>query len=57
MLKTVKNGSGIRVDPHPPVFSKFPHFPVFSANVPYITFIFKIYRYRPDNIESDDDDD
>ena len=28
MLKTVKNGSGIRVDP-PPVFSKFPHFPVF----------------------------
>ena len=28
MLKTVKNGSGIGVDP-PPVFSKFPHFPVF----------------------------
>ena len=28
MLKTVKNGCGIRVDP-PPVFSKFPHFPVF----------------------------
>ena len=27
MLKTVKNGSGIRVDP-PPVFSKFPHFPI-----------------------------
>ena len=34
MLKTVKNGSGIRVDP-PPVFSKFPHFPVFFlADVP-----------------------
>ena len=35
MLKTVKNGSGIRVDP--PLFfsSKFPHFPVvFFANVP-----------------------
>ena len=29
MLKTVKNGSGIRVDPPPPVFSKFPHVPVF----------------------------
>ena len=29
MLKTVKNGSGIRVDPPPPAFSKFPHFPFF----------------------------
>ena len=29
MLKTVKNGSGIGVDPPPPVFLKFPHFPVF----------------------------
>ena len=28
MSKTVKNGSGIWVDP-PPVFLKFPHFPVF----------------------------
>ena len=38
MLKTVKNGSGIRVDPlPPPVFSKFPHFPVvFFANVPNV---------------------
>ena len=29
MLKTVKNRSGIWVDPPPCFFSKFPHFPVF----------------------------
>ena len=35
MLKTVKNGSGIRVDP-PPVFFKIPTFSrFFSGNVPY----------------------
>ena len=33
MLKTVKNGSWIRVDP--PIFSKFPHFPVFLGSVPW----------------------
>ena len=38
MLKTVKHGSGIRVDP-PPVFSKFPHFPVFfGGELPLVNF-------------------
>ena len=34
MLKTVKSGSGIRVDPPHQNFSKFPHFPVFLDNIP-----------------------
>ena len=38
MFKTIKNGSGIREDP--PVFSKFPHFPVYFQGASLILQIF-----------------
>ena len=58
MLKTVKNGCGIRVDP-PPVFPKFPHYPVFflatslsmqqlqsSPNLWFCAFMYASIKYQ-----------
>ena len=53
MLKTVKNGSGIRVDPPPPVFSKFPHFPVFfGGGASLIVTTFKNLNHSRESFQS-----